>query len=123
MGHEYPKREILGVQRRAKPTPQRPRHSDGHGKGFGRWIEHQCDDLGSWSQERLGLLCIRNGGLSVGLSIGSRYLSPHRGLAGFTRSRISRNRRTGICSTAAARSEPSRSSLVWWNTLAWDSGL
>ena len=56
-------------QFKAEPNP----HLNGraiplwHGKGFGRRIEHQRDDLGSRSQERLGLLCIRNGAPSVGL--------------------------------------------------------
>src|SRR5215510_2120131 len=44
VGHEYRKREILAVQRRAEPTPQRSRHSPGHGESFGRWIQHQRDD-------------------------------------------------------------------------------
>ena len=56
-------------QFKAEPNP----HLNGraiplwHGKGFGRRIERQRDDLGSRSQERLGLLCIRNEGLSLGL--------------------------------------------------------
>src|SRR5215471_795274 len=66
MGYEYRKREILAVRSRAEFTPQWPRHSHGHGKGAGRRIKHQRDDLGSRPQERLGLLCIRNWGPSVG---------------------------------------------------------
>src|SRR5215468_1146492 len=66
MGHQYWKREILAIPSRAEPLAEWPRHSPGHGKGAGRRIQHQRNDLGSRSQERLGLLCIRNRGPAWG---------------------------------------------------------
>src|SRR6267143_6622968 len=78
---ESRQRARLELSSSAQSPPQRALHPDEYGESPGWRIQHQRDGLGTWAQERLGLLRIAGRRPGVELRFHTPALQAHRRLA------------------------------------------